>query len=131
MHILQGCGDVSTCVGKQHMKNDPIAITVPTVQMRWCRIIVLVCILATPVFSMQSGKQEDIKELQSQIDTLKGELQAVKQQQREILDQVHLLGRSDAGINQIPSTLKISAESLRGGTKADIAIIEYTDFECP
>ena len=71
---------------------------------------------------------------------LQGELTAISQQQKQILDQLSELkqliaanaaARPNPQPAAPPSALAIHQESFRGDSRAQVALIEYADFECP
>lgn len=79
----------------------------------------------------------DTNRLQEDISTLKDEIKTLEETQKQILDQLvemkKLLVAQHAGFPtlQLPATEDIRSDPSEGASSASIAIIEYTDFQCP
>lgn len=79
----------------------------------------------------------DTKKLQEDISTLKDEIKTLEETQKQILGQLaemkKLLVAQHAGFPtlQLPTTEDIQSDPSEGASSASIAIIEYTDFQCP
>jgi len=103
-------------------------------------IMSIIVALAFPV-AQQARAQGQNNDGQVQkpddVSTLKEGLKVILAQQRQILDQLdelkHLLSVSAASPSHppVPTTLNVHGELFRGNERAVVAIIEYSDFECP
>jgi len=67
---------------------------------------------------------------------LQGEVQVLKTQQQQILSSLDelkklLRARNEPPEVKVPDTLNVAGEPFRGNAGAELAIIEYADFECP
>jgi protein-disulfide isomerase len=67
---------------------------------------------------------------------LQGEVQVLKTQQQQILTSLDelkklLRTRNEPPEVKVPATLNVAGEPFRGNAGAQLAIIEYADFECP
>jgi protein-disulfide isomerase len=89
----------------------------------------------------QQPEQTD-NQLKMDISTLKNDINALEDAQRKIIDQLDELKRllpantrtqtvPQASPSLLPSRLNIRGEGYRGESSARLAIIEYSDFECP
>jgi protein-disulfide isomerase len=98
-------------------------------------IALLLCTAVVPVAAAQQG--EDEKTLQQDIATLKKDVKALREQQQQIIDQLNELSRllrsnatATTPVKQ-PATIDIQGVPSEGDSAANVAIIEYGDFECP
>jgi protein-disulfide isomerase len=66
---------------------------------------------------------------------LQAEVARVESQQQQILNSLDALQKAMKGSGQPalkpPATMNVAGESFKGQPTATLAIIEYTDFECP
>lgn len=88
------------------------------------------CVCTAPGLT-QAGPRSDADLHKLQQDVL--QLQAQQEQVLERLDELKQLltrGNEPSGPN-VPATLSVAGETFRGEAKAQLAIIEYADFECP
>jgi protein-disulfide isomerase len=100
--------------------------------------LIFVCLLGVDFCQSSQAQQpdstthlrQDISNLQRDVKTLIGE-------QQQILDQLNELKRlypaSPAArpAPSLPSTVDVRREAFRGDSGATLAVIEYSDFECP
>jgi protein-disulfide isomerase len=67
--------------------------------------------------------------------SLQAEVARVESQQQQILNSLDALQKAMKGPGQPalkpPETMNVAGESFKGQPNATLAIIEYTDFECP
>jgi protein-disulfide isomerase len=101
----------------------------------------LLCLvyIADPAIG-RAQEPKDQQKLQEEIIQLKKEIKTLQEGQQQILDEVRelkklLLGRPDAAAAApqpapvVP--LNVHGESFKGESAAAVAIVEYSDFECP
>ena len=81
--------------------------------------------------------QDQKKATQKEISDLKEEVRALEEKQQKIseqLDELKKMLQTNVGARQhiqVPATLALHGEPVRGDSSARIAMIEYADFECP
>jgi protein-disulfide isomerase len=88
--------------------------------------------------AMLAQKSEDTK-LQEEITSLKSDVQNLAAKQQQVLDQLaeikKLLEKPTAAANpnvlQLPETINVEGNPSLGSASARVAIIEFTDFQCP
>jgi protein-disulfide isomerase len=68
-----------------------------------------------------------------ELANLKDDVQLLKTQQQQILDELKKLLKTNNGPPpiKVPETMSVAGEPFRGESGASLAIIEYADFECP
>jgi len=84
-------------------------------------------------------KANDIQKLKEEVASLRSDVQILTAQQRQIFDQLgemkKLLEKSNAAANpdglQLPETINVEGNPSQGTASARVAIIEFTDFQCP
>ena len=94
---------------------------------KWLTGLACACLLT--LGACRSGlaqSSDDLKKLQQDVATLKNELQAIKEQQREILKMLDELKQA-----QRPTTVSVKGDPFLGDRGARVAMIEYGDYECP
>jgi len=98
-------------------------------------IVLMVCgIFAAPAVSQE---RDDNKALQQDVATLKKDVKALGEQQQQIIGQLtellRLLRSNAAATTPLkqPATIDTKGAPYRGSASANVAIIEYGDFECP
>lgn len=104
--------------------------------------LIAVCLLCAVCFQSALAQQRSVKQrVQKNRPTLQQEIDDLKQSQQQILKELEeikklLQARQEpvpASEPQRPQaiTLNIHGEPFRGESQARLAIIEYSDFECP
>ncbi len=96
-------------------------------------------VLALCCGPVHAQKAEDIKKLQNDVASLKGDMQALTTRQQQILDQLgeikKMLEKPNAAANpealQLPETINVEKDPVLGKTDARVGIIEWTDYQCP
>jgi len=92
------------------------------------------------LFHQASAQQSTgIKKLQEEVVSLKSDVQTLTAKQQQILDQLgeikKLLERPNpAAANpalKLPETINVEGDPSQGLNSARVAIIEFTDFQCP
>ena len=86
----------------------------------------------------RAGPQQSKNKTEEDIASLKKQVQALEQGQQQILQELKELrklletkaGEPVAG-PPVVATLNVRGEPFKGETSAPIAIVEYSDFECP
>jgi len=95
-------------------------------------------ILSSALFAQKS---DDIKKLQADVASVKSDVAALAAKQQQVLDQLaeikKLLEKKDAAAAnppdglQLPETINVEGNPSLGQSSAHVAIIEFTDFQCP
>ncbi len=99
----------------------------------------LICVITVePGLSKQQTNKQKTKD---DTATLRKEIEALKEGQRQILEELQELKRILQTRSETPAaappqpspvvTLNLHGEPFRGNQSARVAIIEYSDFECP
>ena len=108
--------------------------------MRYFLCAAMMCslypVLARPVRGQQ---QDDQRNLQKDVKQLRTEVKALEQGQQRILDELKEMKKlletksEGAAPPQQPQvvTLNVHGEAFMGDPAARVAIVEYSDFECP
>ena len=96
----------------------------------------LVCFLGLSVCLGARAQQRHEKDVRNDIAALKQDIAAIGAQQRQVIEQLDQLkqfldGRLGPPPPQPPSDLSLQNQDFRGDRGAEVAIIEYADFECP
>jgi protein-disulfide isomerase len=100
----------------------------------WC-LALLICVVGIPNATAQTRddkpKAKEPASLQQQIDDLKAGQQQILKELQEI--RKILQGFQDAANQQPPQdiSLPVTGEPFKGSPAAHVAIIEYSDFQCP
>jgi protein-disulfide isomerase len=85
----------------------------------------------------QHGNDEKNLNLQDSISSLAKDVKILVEQQQEVVDQLKELNRllpsnsAKRPVPQLPATLNTHHELFEGDSAARVAIVEYSDFECP
>ncbi len=93
-------------------------------------------------FVYAQAQSEPIDQTQGDVSSLRTDITAIQVEQRQIITQLdelkqllqangHLSNSATLPKPQPPSALDIHGETFRGDSSARVAIIEYSDFECP
>ena len=98
----------------------------------------LICVLYTSSQAGLGGQQTARDKADDDIATLKKQVQNLEQGQQQILQELRELKKLlEAKTAEPPAaaspvaTLNVKGEPFKGDPRARIAIIEYSDFECP
>ncbi|PYP84582.1 MAG: hypothetical protein DMF61_19480 [Blastocatellia bacterium AA13] len=102
-------------------------------------LVLLSLFLMSPVMSSQARQKEDKGKPQEDISTLKKQVHDLQEAQQQILTELKELKRllmemqAARPAEQPPQfvTFNVHGEPFNGDAAARVAIIEYSDFECP
>lgn len=106
-------------------------------KQRILKLALPLLIAAAPYRTMSAQQSSDPKKLQEDVSALKDEVKTLGEKQQQILDQLveikKLVQAGPAGLPalQLPATEDVQNDPAEGVSTAGLAIIEYTDFQCP
>ena len=103
------------------------------------RLFLTSCLALVLVHTGLAGQKDEKGKLQEDISNLKKQVQSLQEGQQQILEELKELRKllqakpAEAAAPQQPQflTLNVHGESFKGDPAASVAIIEYSDFECP
>jgi protein-disulfide isomerase len=106
--------------------------------MRVKTMIVLCLCFGTSLLGQVQGQGESKDQRQGEVSALRADVRALEAQQQQIiakLDELKQLLQTNRSDQPTPalrvSSMSVRGEAFRGDSGADVAIIEYADFECP
>jgi protein-disulfide isomerase len=97
----------------------------------------LVWLIVLTSWQVGEGRQGDTATIQQDIKALKRDVSALSEKQQQIIDQLSELKRllqansETRGAVHVPTSIVLHGELFKGAISAQVAIIEYGDFECP
>jgi protein-disulfide isomerase len=104
-----------------------------------CNSVFAFCVvLAVPQIAPAQQQDGTVStDIQDDISMLKRDVGVLLHEQRQIIDELHELKQSlpanmgTRSAPQLPATLDVKGESFKGDAPARVAIVEFSDFECP
>ena len=77
--------------------------------------------------------QQEIRDLREQIETMQATQRQILEELKELRKLLESRSAEAAAINNLPQVISINVhgEPFKGSTDAQLAIVEYSDFECP
>ncbi len=102
--------------------------------------LAVVCLFALTLCRPGAAQKKDKnQQLRDDVAALKTEVQTLSTQQQQILSELDDLKRmmmqanarpSEPGL-QLPATLAVAGDPVEGASTAKVALVEFTDFQCP
>lgn len=104
--------------------------------MKKCVFLLFACVLCFPLQATETWLSEEVlqqlKELRSEIRGLRGDVSTLKEEVTSLKTQVANKAPNEGAVKPgMPGKFLVGDAPTRGNKNAKVAVVEFTDFECP